>query len=327
MVLVLGVCLLAMPGGVATPSDATAQTVTLRGRVVALNGASVRGLRLRVVQYGDVLLPQSGEFALEVPANVDAVTIASLDSAWTIVYPPDGRVTTRSSEPVPIMVGEPIGAVVTRALAERRNQSQQLLAQLGVQGAQLGGIEQQMQEIIRLLRLDSVRVIDEASRRARQDSAYEPLSQAVTTYVLHARDLQNMIRLVEPALDANMPTRIQALAAMDTATLRYNASYQRLHTGGGGIMTQLQSNWPEGELAQRDFADFMDNVVERVHDDYILKLNDPIFRIKQALSSGSLNAEYRAARAELQRRNDELAAQLENVERRAERVLEQLRPR
>lgn len=307
------------------PAPVTAQSTVLHGRVVALDNSSVRGLRLRVTGFGDAVVSASGEFSVAIPSSVTEVTIVARDSMWTIVYPLEGRVPVpRGEARVTIVVGEPLSTVLTRALAERHRQSQQLLHQLGVQSDRL---EQQLQEVIARLRLDSAKVVDEASRRERQHSAWTPLSEAINRYVLKAKDLHTTIQLLGPVLEDRTEIVLMALAALDSAILGYNAAYERLRTGRDAFESDVERHWPDGQIARRDLADFFDNVFESMHRQFILPLNTAQIAIRQGIASGNRNERFRAARAELAQRNEHLGAELPRLESRATRLLEQLRPR
>ncbi len=312
--------------GLCSASSAHAQgTTQLRGRVVALGQASVTGLRLRAVQYGTATVSSSGEFRLEIPAGVDAVTLVPQDTPWSVVYPPDARIVVpRGNETVVLVVGEPVERTITRALAERRRESLQLLQQLGVQSEQTGHIEQKMDEALQLLRLRREDLIDETARGQRQAVEYPAMAEALRHWSQMARDLNTKFRLALTILDK---PKQELLDALEGAVRDYNDAYTAVVPKREQFETALQQDWPDGAGARRDLADLLDNVLLPLHQQHILPLNEQLIAIQAAATKHTNDARAHNAIAELTRRLPDYARALDAADVRLNRTIEQLRPR
>ncbi len=328
MRLPLGSCLFLLLVLTALPADAHAQrTRTLRGKVVALSPVAFDSIRLRVggaATYGTPDVRRSGEFSQEIPPSVATVTIEVQGTALKVLYPPGGQVPVPAGdEQVVVMIGEPVEKVVTRALAERRRQTSELLAAAGVQAQQLTGIEDGIQQILAKLDLKESDLRDEVARKERQAHAYPKLTEAVNLYVLEATDLHTTLALLEPLIERNPQ---EAWDAIHLAVVAYDSVYQRLRTGRGELEMSLQRDWPDGGLARRELDALLDDVIEATHRRHIVSLNDALVTIQDGLFRGRRDERYRQALADLSRRLRDLGNELDLVKTRASRTLERLRP-
>ncbi|MGH7506808.1 MAG: hypothetical protein ACRELX_14220, partial [Longimicrobiales bacterium] len=314
---------LSVLGAAAVPADA--QSRVLRGRLLTLDRNPADGVRIRVVGYGEPVVLRSGEFVQELPADLQAVTIQSVDPHWTVIYPPDARVPVPSGdEVVTIVVGEPVERTITRALAERQRTSDQLLAEYGLQREQLGGVEDGIQRILEKLELREADLRDEVARKERQAEVYPRISAAVEHYVIELRDLVTCLTVVGPLIATDPQNAYESLA---DAINQYNKAFETLRMDRGGFETSVEREWSDGPLARRDLAGFYDEVIEATHRQHVLPLNDVLVVIQNALFESRRDDRLRQAIDELGRRAAALSAAADVVGGRSTRLLEQLRPR
>ncbi len=316
---------------IAVPLDA--QTRVVHGRVVALDRSPVEGLRLRVANVGEAAVRASGEFQVEIRTDVTALDITLLSAAGatdtdrTVVYPLNGRAPVPAgNEPIVILIGEPVERAITRALAERRRLSEQLLAESGVQTERLGSVEAGIQRVLERLDLREADLRDEVARKDRQAEAWPAMAEAVRDWVNEAKDLHSALAAISPLLERMQARDSLALRGLEASIGAYNDAYTALIPRRGDFEMQLAQNWPDGAAAQRDLADVLDNVVEQIHFQQIKPLNEQLVVVFAGITTGRRGDDYRRAVAAIAAALPALERALDQAGLRADRTIAQLRP-
>jgi hypothetical protein len=208
------------------PVASSAQTILLRGRVVALGRTLPDTLRIRFTGVGDPRMLRGGEFEIEIPANTSEVEVTTSDPAWSIVYPPSGRLPVpRGDARAVVVVGEPVEQTIARALAERMRASQQILAANGLQAERLSGVEDGIQQILARLDLRGEDLRDEAARKQRQVEVYPEIAATIERYVAEAKDLNTTLSLLSPGASAS--SRARSFSASMMPWRRASSSWTR----------------------------------------------------------------------------------------------------
>ncbi|MCI0436777.1 MAG: hypothetical protein L0271_24530 [Gemmatimonadetes bacterium] len=314
-----------------SPPARSQETRVLRGRIVALDRSAVGGQRVRIADVGEATVRASGEFQVEIPSSATAIDVLLLtgggapDTSRAIVYPLNGRAPVPAGdEPVVILVGEPVERAITRALAERRRLSEQILSEYGVQSERLGMVESGIQRILERLDLREQDLRDEVARKERQAEAWPPIAEPVRQWVNEARDLYTALSLMTPLLDRNPPA--EALRQLERAIADYNQAYTSLVPRRDEFEMQLERDWEDGAAARRDYADVLDNVVEQIHFQQIKPLNDQLAIVYAGLTSGNRDAGFRNAMALIAATLPALERALDQAVIRTDRAIAQLRP-
>lgn len=313
----------------AAPAPAEGQTVVLRGRVVALGRTLPDTFRIRLVGLGDPRMLRGGEFEIEIPAAANEVEIQTTDANWSIVYPPGGRLPVpRGDARAVVVVGEPVEQTITRALAERVRASEQLLAANGLQAERLTGVEDGIQQILARLDLRVEDLRDEAARKQRQADVFPEIAATIERYLAEAKDLHTTLSLLSPVVAAQKDTTIRknAYLGITQAVVSYSAAWDSIGARRARFETEVEQFWDDGPLLRRDLASFFDTVIETLHRSRIFPLNADLLKIQTAIQTGRSDREYEQAR---QRVADVVAAlppDLAQLEARAIRIIEQLRP-
>jgi hypothetical protein len=311
-----------------SPVSLAAQTVVLRGRVIALGRTLPDTFRIRLVGLGDPRMLRGGEFEIEVPASTNEVEVQTTDTNWSIVYPPSGRLPVpRGEARAVVVVGEPVEQTITRALAERIRASEQLLAANGLQAERLGGVEDGIQQILARLDLREEDLRDEAARKQRQADVFPEIAATIERYVAEAKDLHTTLSLTPSAVaDEKEKIRQNALAAISEAVLSYSAAWDSIGSRRARFETEVEHYWEEGPLLRRDLAGFFDTVVEPLHRSRIFVINADLVKIQTAIQASRSDREFEDAMRRVSDTVTAMQTDLAQLEARAARIIEQLRP-
>lgn len=266
---------------------AAAQPVVFRGRVVALGGEALPpGLTLRAEQIGPVDLGQSGEFRLALPPGTARFTLRVVRPAVEVVYPPGGLVSVPADPAATtvVVVGPGAETVVAEALAARDRQLEQRLRAFDVRfdarqdsvqrdlRAVLEAVaavrEEDLPEILALLRLRADDLRTEAERARAREAHLPALSATLSDYVLKVRDLRDALDLLGP--DAHLSRAV--VEAMQERVERYDTAYTALDTQGDAFLQQVRAYWPEAAHAL-DLQALLTLARGEIHHDRVLPLN------------------------------------------------------
>jgi hypothetical protein len=319
---------LALTAGFGATVDVAAQTVVLRGRVIALGRTLPDTFRIRLTGLGDPRMLQGGEFEIEIPAATSEVEVQTIDREWSIVYPPSGRLPVpRGDARAVVVVGEPVEHTIARALGDRVRASEQLLAANGLQVERLGGLEDGIQQIIAKLDLREEDLRDEAARNQQRVETYPEIAATIQRYVAEAKDLHTTLDLTAAAVaDANEEIRKFTYAAIEKAVGAYSSAYDSIGSRRARFETAIREFWDEGPLLVRDFGGFLDAVVEPLHRSRFFSLNRDLVTVQMGIKKGKGDRQFDQARERIAITVDAMTAELAQLEARAARLLEQLRP-
>ena len=319
--------------GTVPPPSLAAQTRVIRGRVVALDRSPIEGLRLRVANVGDAAVRASGEFQLEVRSDVVALEFTllgpagSADASRTVVYPLNGRAAVPAGdEPIVILVGEPVERAITRALAERRRLSEQLLGEYGVQAERLGSVEAGIQRVLERLDLREADLRDEIARKDRQAQAFPPIAESIRRWVDEAKDLHTALSSLSPLLERRFDKDSLVLRRLEASIDEYNEAYVALVPRRAEFEMQVEQYWQEGAAARRELVDILDNVVEQIHFQQIKPLNEQLVVVFTGVTTGDRGGAFRSAMAAIASALPALERALDQAALRADRTIAQLRP-
>jgi hypothetical protein len=310
------------------PVASSAQTILLRGRVVALGRTLPDTLRIRFTGVGDPRMLRGGEFEIEIPANTSEVEVTTSDPAWSIVYPPSGRLPVpRGDARAVVVVGEPVEQTIARALAERMRASQQILAANGLQAERLSGVEDGIQQILARLDLRVEDLRDEAARKQRQVEVYPEIAATIERYVAEAKDLNTTLSLLSPgAAKESEKIRGNLLDGMAEAVTSYSAAWDSIGSRRARFETEVEQFWEEGPLLRRDLASFFDTVIEPLHRNHFFQVNADLVTVQTSIQAGRSGRDFEQLIERIGSALRTLQPDLAQLETRAARILEQLRP-
>ncbi|MGH7500833.1 MAG: hypothetical protein ACREL7_03665 [Longimicrobiales bacterium] len=320
--------MLSLLGILTTATGAESQTVVLRGRVIALGRTLPDTFRIRLTGLGDPRMLGGGEFEIEIPSTTSEVEVQTTDRNWSIVYPPSGRLAVpRGDVRAVVVVGEPVEQTITRALAERVRASEQLLAANGLQAERLGGVEEGIQQILAKLDLREEDLRDETVRKQRQAEAYPEIAATIERYVAEAKDLHTTLLLTAPiVVDGDFTIRNNAYLGIVEAVNSYSAAYDSIDSRRARFETAIETFWNEGPLLRRDLAGFLDSVLEPLHRSRIFAMNPDLITLQTGIQAGRGNRNFVEAYQRIAATAAAMTPELAQLEARAARILEQLRP-
>lgn len=304
---------------------ATAQpTVRLEGRLIHVEGQNTGSVGISFGPFGTTVTRTDGFFTHVVPSETAEVTLEILERGWTVLYPRNGRIAVprNSGVIVEVVAGDPIDQVITRTLAEKHQSLLMELTNLGAEQDQIRAVLENFLEDVKA-RLD----LDEAEFRKAIDLAgernerYPAIASALANYVLEARDVKDAFRLLAELAVAN-PEVVQSL---DSTILDYNDAFETINNQRLEFEQAVAAYW-QNERLTSEFRALMDYALGDVHRSLILRLNESLVGIHQLPQVRGSRRRERAAELsnEINRIVEELEPRLFELDRRTERMLQEL---
>ncbi len=266
----------------ATALDAQV-TTRLRGRVVDVQGAPVREVRLRIVGHGEAPIFDSGEFELQLSGRPAQVEISVLTAGLEVLYPLKGLLAVPSDPNVrvPIVIGKSDRAYINDLLAARFVQLGATLRQNGVRyDASIDSLSEGMRRIIGLLEIKETDIRESIEAQKRQADIKPDLLRTWDRYILEAKDLRDAFRLVVDYAARNRG----AVMTLQAAVVEYNAAFDSLNNRRNAFQSNVASYWSgaASEGLQRDLADVYSEAIETIHKGYVLPLNASLVVLQRA---------------------------------------------
>jgi hypothetical protein len=258
-------------------------TTRLRGRIVDVQGAPVRDVRVRIVGHGEPEILDSGEFELQLSGRPTQVEIALIGTALEVLYPINRQVAIPVDPAVriPIVVGKSDRAYINDMLAARFVQLGATVRQNSVRSdASLDSLSEGIREIIRRLGINETEIRESIEAQKRQADIKPDLLRTWDRYILEAKDLRDAFRLVVDFAARNRG----AVMTLQTAVQEYNAAFDSLNNRRNAFQSNITSYW-RGAVAeglQRDLADVYSEAIETIHKGYVLPLNASLVVLQRA---------------------------------------------
>jgi hypothetical protein len=260
-----------------------AQTTQLRGRVVDVQGAPVRDVRLRIVGHGEPEILDSGEFELQLSGRPPQVEVSVVGDGLAVLYPLKGIIAVPSdpTQRVPIVVGKSDRAYINDVLAARFVQLGSTLRQNGVRfDASIDSLSDGMRRIIDLLEIKEADIRESIEAQKQQAEIKPELLRTWDTYILEAKDLRDAFRLVVDFAARNP----SAVVTLQNAVREYNTAFDALNNRRNAFQANISSYWSgsESEGLTRDLADVYTEAIETIHKGYVLPLNASLVVLQRA---------------------------------------------
>lgn len=282
MTLAEGLILTAMFAASVTPAQAQL-TTRLRGRVVDVQGAPVRDVRLRIVGHGEPEIFGSGEFELQLAGRPAQVEVALIGSSLEVLYPVN-RMIAIPADPmvrIPIVIGKSDRAYINDMLAARVVQLGATVRQNSARSdASLDSLSEGVREIIRRLGINEAEIRASIEAQTRQADIKPDLLRTWDRYILEAKDLRDAFRLVADFAARNRG----AVMTLQAAVQEYNIAFDSLNNRRSSFQSNIMSYW-RGAVAeglQRDLADVYSEAIETIHKGYVLPLNASLVILQRA---------------------------------------------
>ena len=274
--------LLALLLASATMLDAQV-TTRLRGRVVDVQGAPVRDIRIRIVGHGEPEIFDSGEFELQLSGKPAQVEVNVVAGGLEVLYPLKGQLVVPSDPNVrvPIVVGKSDRAYINDVLAARFVQLGSTLRQNGVRfDASIDSLSDGMRRIISLLEIKEADIRESIASQEKQAEIKPDLLRTWDRYILEVKDLRDAFRLVADYAARNRG----AVMTLQAAVLEYNAAFDSLNNRRNVFQSNVASYWgaSAAEGLQRDLADVYTEAIETIHKGYVLPLNASLVVLQRA---------------------------------------------
>ena len=258
-------------------------TTRLRGRVVDVQGAPVRDIRLRIVGHGEPEIFDSGEFELQLSGKPAQVEVSVVAGGLEVLYPLKGQLAVPSDPNVrvPIVVGKSDRAYINDVLAARFVQLGSTLRQNGVRfDASIDSLSDGMRRIISLLEIKEADIRESIASQEKQAEIKPDLLRTWDRYILEAKDLRDAFRLVADYAARNRG----AVMTLQAAVLEYNAAFDSLNNRRNVFQSNVASYWgaSAAEGLQRDLADVYSEAIETIHKGYVLPLNASLVVLQRA---------------------------------------------
>jgi hypothetical protein len=301
-------------------SEASAQTILFRGRLVHVDGLSTANVTVGFGAFGSTAVRGNGQFETALPADTRSVTIEILDRDWAVLYPRSGQVSILADPQavIEIVVGESVEAATLRLFAERHEKLAAGLEEVGAEQDEIRDILQSfVDEVTERLDVNADSLAAEIESERQRLAHYPALSETVSAYVLAARDFNLAFTHYGHAAFDDQAAYMVIYSAIDS----YNQAFQKLNNERMAFEYQVAAYWESEEL-RSDLRALFDFALGEIHDIRILPLNETVATMREAAyGSNRDRAAISAARERIARTVEELDLRLPELERRAERVL------
>lgn len=267
----------------AAPLQAQGTTVLL-GKVVDVQGAPVRNVRLRIVGHGEPEIHDSGEFDAQLSGRPEQVEITVIGTdGMEVLYPPKGvlAVPKGAGVRVPIVIGKSERAYINDILAARFVQLGSTLRQNGVRtGASLDSLSDGMRRILELLQIKETDIRQSIESQKHQGEIRPALLRTWDAYILQTKNLRDAFRLVVEYAAKNQ----NAVLTLQSAVKSYNVAFDSLNNSRNAFQSNVQMYWSDADAAGlgRDLADVYSEAIETIHKGYVLPLNQSLIVLQRA---------------------------------------------
>jgi len=283
---------------VALAAPAPAQEVSLRGRVVTLDGRPATEARLQIVGQAAQLAIRSpsGTFAQPLAGRPAQVEIAPLAGPLEVLYPLDGIVPVPRDDSVhvTIVVGKPERASISEMLAQRLVRLETVLEAQGVQyDAARDSLSQTLERILEQLELDRADLRRDVVFQREQAATAPQILRTVDAYLRELKDLRDGFRQFAPLAVRDRAAK----QALQRTMQEYSDAFTDLNDNRRAFESQLLNYWPapqSGVLVDA-LSDVYLEAVENVHQALVLPLNPDLIVLQRAGGSDRDERE-RAAR-------------------------------
>jgi len=274
-------------------------TTLLRGRVVDVQGAPVRSVRLRIVGHGEPEVFNSGEFDIQLSGRPRQVEVELIEpKGLELLYPLKGAlaIPADANTRVPIVIGKSERALINDVLANRVAQLTTTLDKNGIKvDSSLENLSGTMRRIIDLLEIRESDMRASIDAQKHQAEIKPALLRAWDNYVLEIKDLRDAFRLVVSFAARN----IGAVQALQAAVNEYNSAFVTVNNNRNTFHSNLSAYWTAAEAAglSRDLAEVYTEAVETIHKGYVLPLNESLVVLQRAHMGDSRPSSQQIANA------------------------------
>ncbi len=263
----------------------SSQTIVLTGKVYDENKNPLGNINLRFISIGNIVTSNSGEFKIEVPANINLLEVETVGVEWKLVYPIDSRI------PVPANKESVLKVVISKSFNKEKNlkpeeiaknysKLEKLLTDLGLAQSELktlfdSYVTKESGE--RDLSEEYLKTI--ITKEKRRDK-FAAISEVLLKYILKIQNLASTFKLVSTLALKNS----SALSELINSIEEYNSVFNQLNNGKTAYQNDISIYWENKNLPD-EFISALDFGIDEIHKIYILKLNEEIVIINK-INSG-----------------------------------------